>query len=149
MTKLKIKNIKGNISIERDKWDKLHIISQFLFGFLLVLLTAFIAFEGLPKIEEIVKNISSVATQQPININASIDVFATLYRNVSIINFDVPKNMIKDGTFETLCYIKNDQGNSIYVIKELGFTSPILKLNEKHEFPCEIKNGKVYRILEP
>jgi len=143
MVKLRIKNIRGEIKIKKNWWDLLIDFCQI--GMLI--LTILIYFEGIPRIEESIKNISSVNIQQPINIQPTVDVYATLSRNKSTIKFDVPKDFIEAGSFETICYIGNNQGDAIYVVKELNFTSCRLKLNEREEFPCEIRNGEVYRIL--
>jgi len=151
MTKLRIKNISGNINIKKDWGDKLNVLCNILivcFTFIILIYTMKIYYQAIPSLEESIENLTSVNIQQSINIQPSVDTLATLYRNKSIISFDVPKEIIEGNIFDTNCYIKNKQGDSIYVIEELNFTSPRLKLGGIYEFHCEIKNGEVYRILK-
>ena len=96
------------------------------------------------------KQIKSDIINQPISeivkLSISPSVLVTRYRNKSIIKFETPPN--SDNKSNTTCYIENKEGSDDnYFIRDLNFTTPIIKSGDRYEFLCEIKNKKVYEIL--
>jgi len=132
-------------------WEKTTGICSIIlvfFTFVLIILTYAILFE-IPKVREDIKKVYSVNINQPINIADNVDVYAIRSRDKSIIKFDVPNEMIKEGIFNTICYIENtEEGNSMYVIGELNLTTPRLELNEKYKFLCQIEEGVISKVLK-
>jgi len=91
------------------------------------------------------KNAYESSVGLSITLSDSVSVSVTRYRNSSVIVFEEKK--LEE--YETVCYIENEGGNpEKFVIEDLNYSTGYIPPHEKFEFPCQIRNGEVYKILE-